>query len=69
LRRLAKAKPAAKTNRHFPNKVRGITEDRPEKIRRWLAASQAVTPGAKMVTFNFTDAQLTQLIAYLETLK
>jgi cytochrome c oxidase subunit 2 len=46
-----------------------IADNRPENLRRWLADPQQVKPGVKMPTFNFTDEQLTQLIAYLETLK
>lgn len=47
----------------------GIVANTPENLRRWLADPQRVKPGAKMPDFNFTDAQLTQLVAYLETLQ
>lgn len=47
----------------------GIIANTPENLRRWLADPQKVKPGAKMPDFKFTDTQLTQLVAYLETLK
>jgi cytochrome c oxidase subunit 2 len=46
----------------------GIVANTPENLRRWLADPQQVKPGAKMPDFNFTGEQLTQLVAYLETL-
>jgi cytochrome c oxidase subunit 2 len=47
----------------------GIVENTPENLRRWLADPEQVKPGAKMPNFNFTPAQLTQLVAYFETLR
>ena len=47
----------------------GIADNTPENLRRWLADPQQVKPGAKMPDFKFTDEQLTQLVAYFETLK
>ena len=47
----------------------GIADNTPENLRRWLADPQQVKPGVKMPDFKFTDEQLTQLVAYFETLK
>jgi len=47
----------------------GIVENTPENLRRWLADPQQVKPGVKMPNFNFSNEQLSQLTAYLETLK
>ena len=47
----------------------GIAENTPENLRRWLADPHRVKPGVNMPNFNFTDEQLTELVAYLETLK
>ena len=47
----------------------GIVNNTPANLRRWLADPQRVKPGAKMPNFKFTDKQLTQLVAYFETLK
>ncbi|MEO6876392.1 MAG: cytochrome c oxidase subunit II [Opitutaceae bacterium] len=47
----------------------GIVDNTPQNLRRWLADPQQVKPGAKMPDFKFTDEQLTQLVAYFETLQ
>ena len=47
----------------------GIVDNTPTNLRRWLANPQQVKVGAKMPDFKFTDEQLTQLVAYFETLK
>jgi len=47
----------------------GIAENTPENLRRWLAHPHRVKPGVNMPDFNFTDEQLTELVAYFETLK
>jgi len=47
----------------------GVADNTPGNLRRWLADPQQVKLGAKMPNFNFTDRQLTQLVAYFETLK
>jgi cytochrome c oxidase subunit II len=47
----------------------GIVENTPDNLHRWLANPQQVKLGAKMPNFNFTSEQLTNLLAYLETLK
>jgi cytochrome c oxidase subunit 2 len=47
----------------------GIVDNTPENLRRWLADPQQIKPGAKMPDFKFTDGQVSQLVAYFETLK
>ena len=47
----------------------GILENTPANMRRWLKNPQHIKPGALMPDFNFTDQQLDQLGAYLETLR
>jgi cytochrome c oxidase subunit 2 len=47
----------------------GRADNTPENLRRWLANPQRVKPGVMMPDFKFTDEQLTQLVAYFETLQ
>lgn len=47
----------------------GILENNPANMRRWLKNPQHIKPGVLMPDFNFTDQQLDQLGAYLETLR
>jgi cytochrome c oxidase subunit 2 len=47
----------------------GIASNTPENLRRWLRDPQKMKVGAKMPDFKLTDEQVTQLAAYLETLK
>jgi cytochrome c oxidase subunit 2 len=47
----------------------GILENTPANLRRWLKNPQHIKPGVLMPDFNFTDQQLDQLGAYLETLR
>jgi cytochrome c oxidase subunit 2 len=47
----------------------GIVDNTPENLRRWLADPQQIKPGVKMPNFKFADAELTQLVAYCETLQ
>ena len=47
----------------------GIAANTPDNLRRWLDDPQAVKPGAKMPDFKFTGEELTQLVAYCETLR
>jgi cytochrome c oxidase subunit 2 len=47
----------------------GVVENTPANLRRWLANPQKVKPGVFMPDFKFNDEQLSQLVAYLETLK
>lgn len=47
----------------------GIAENTPANLRKWLQDPQQVKPGVLMPNFKFSDDQLTQMVAYLETLK
>jgi cytochrome c oxidase subunit 2 len=47
----------------------GRADNTPENLRRRLANPQRVKPGVMMPDFKFTDEQLTQLVAYFETLQ
>jgi len=47
----------------------GILENTPENLRLWLQNPQLVKPGALMPDFKFTDEQVRELVAYIETLK
>jgi cytochrome c oxidase subunit 2 len=47
----------------------GILDDTPQNIQHWLQNPQAVKPGVEMPNFEFTDQQVNQLTAYLETLR
>jgi cytochrome c oxidase subunit 2 len=47
----------------------GIVDNTPGNLRLWLMDPQQVKPGAKMPYFGFTKDQLTQLVAYFETLR
>jgi cytochrome c oxidase subunit II len=47
----------------------GIADNTPENLHRWLSNPQKVKPGVMMPDFKFADEQVTQLAAYLETLK
>jgi len=47
----------------------GILDDTPDNLRRWLHNPQEVKPGVEMPNFEFTDQQVNQLTAYLETLR
>jgi cytochrome c1 len=38
-------------------------------LYQWLQNPQAIKPGSDMVINQLTDAQITQLIAYLESLQ
>jgi cytochrome c oxidase subunit 2 len=44
-------------------------ENNPENLRLWLQNPPAIKPGSLMPNYNLTDEQITQLIAYLESLK
>ncbi len=47
----------------------GIAENTPANLHRWLADPQQVKPGVKMPNFKFSEPQVNDLAAYLETLK
>jgi len=57
---------------HFASRKQfggGIAENTPENLRRWLEDPQQVKPGVLMPNFKLTSEQITQLVAYFETLK
>ena len=57
---------------HFASRKQlgaGIADNTPVNLRSWLADPHRVKPGVKMPDFKFTDEQLTELSAYIETLK
>jgi cytochrome c oxidase subunit 2 len=41
----------------------------PENLAKWISDPQAYKPGAHMPDFDFTQSQVKDLVAYLETLK
>ncbi len=41
----------------------------PQNLAKWIADPQTYKPGVHMPDFNFTPAQVRELVAYLETLK
>jgi cytochrome c oxidase subunit 2 len=47
----------------------GIVANTPANLRRWLSNPQAVKPGAKMPDYKFTDAEISDLVAYFATLQ
>jgi cytochrome c oxidase subunit 2 len=47
----------------------GIADNTPQNLRRWLSNPHRVKPGVNMPDFNLTDEQLTELVAYFETLQ
>jgi len=47
----------------------GMLPNTPENLRRWIQDPPAVKEGALMPKVDMTDEQLTQITAYLETLK
>jgi cytochrome c oxidase subunit II len=57
---------------HFASRRKlgaGIAENTPANQRRWLADPHRIKPGVNMPDFKFTDEQLTELVAYFETLQ
>lgn len=57
---------------HFASRKKlgaGIADNTPENLQRWLADPQQVKRGVKMPDYKFTESQVTQLSAYLETLQ
>jgi cytochrome c oxidase subunit 2 len=47
----------------------GILDNTQDNLRLWLRNPQAVKPGVEMPNFEFTDQQVNELAAYLETLR
>jgi len=57
---------------HFASRKQfgsGIADNTPENLRSWLRDPQNVKPGVKMPNFKLNDEQISQFIAYFETLK
>jgi cytochrome c oxidase subunit 2 len=57
---------------HFESRQQigaGILDNTPENLDRWLRNPQDVKPGVAMPNFQFTENQVAQLAAYLETLR
>jgi cytochrome c oxidase subunit 2 len=46
----------------------GVAAQTPQELRSWLHNPQAVKPGSLMPDFKLTDAQVSDLAAYLEEL-
>lgn len=47
----------------------GLLENNPENLSRWIANPQKVKPGNLMPNMRLTDEQVTQLVAYLMSLR
>jgi len=47
----------------------GVVDNTPANLRRWLTDPQLVKPGVKMPDYKFSEAQVTQLADYFETLQ
>ena len=47
----------------------GVVENTPANLRRWLTDPQLIKPGVKMPDYDFSEAQVTQLADYFETLQ
>jgi cytochrome c oxidase subunit 2 len=47
----------------------GILDDTPDNLKRWLRNPQEVKPGVMMPNFEFSEDQVNELAAYLETLQ
>ena len=47
----------------------GVLANTPAKMERWLANPQSIKPGTLMPDFKLTPAQVSELAAYLDSLK
>ena len=47
----------------------GVIANTPENLKRWVNDPQEVKPGCLMPSMKLTDNELTQVVAYLESLK
>ena len=47
----------------------GVADQTPEELRAWLHDPQAVKPGCRMPDFKLTDAEVSDLLAFLEEQK
>jgi cytochrome c oxidase subunit II len=57
---------------HFASRKQfgsGIADNTRENLRSWLQDPQNVKPGVKMPNFKLSDEQISQFVAYFETLK
>ena len=57
---------------HFASRERfagAWLENNEEDLRAWLADPPKIKPGSKMPNYNLTDEQITQLIAYMQSLR
>jgi cytochrome c oxidase subunit 2 len=48
--------------------IAGILENTPENLAAWLADPQAIKPGTAMPNLGLTEQEITNLVAYLESL-
>jgi cytochrome c1 len=46
-----------------------VPNNGPDDLKRWILDPPAVKPGTQMPKLGLTDAEATQIVAYLETLK
>lgn len=49
--------------------IAGVVENTPENLAAWLANPPAVKPGTLMPNLNLSQADITHIVAYLETLE
>lgn len=49
--------------------IAGVLPNNPDNLRRWLMNPPAVKPGTAMPNLNLTPQEVTDISAYLETLK
>ncbi len=47
----------------------GVLQNTPADLPRWLKDPQAIKPGCKMPNLNLTDAQVSDLVSYFESLR
>jgi cytochrome c oxidase subunit 2 len=47
----------------------GVLDNTPKNLRAWVDNPQDAKPGCFMPSLKLTDAELTQVVNYLETLK
>jgi cytochrome c oxidase subunit 2 len=46
----------------------GVIENSTENLARWMKNPQAIKPGCKMPDFKFSDDQVRQIVAYLQSI-
>lgn len=47
----------------------GVIDNTPENLEQWIRDPSSIKPGVRMPASNFTDQELKELAAYLESLK